>query len=195
MKNIWFTADLHLGHRKVALEIGRPWKTIPEHDEAIIARWNLMVKPGDTTYLLGDFAMPQKVPGVDSMKLYRKYLNALNGKKILIKGNHDHMSQDMYKQFTEVHDMREIKIDGQYWFLCHYPMRSWNRSFYGVPHLFGHVHGRVPDRIDSMSTDVGVDVKEANYSPFPYDYLKEKMSKKYVLWREYWDKRNKDWKL
>ena len=174
---------------------GRPWRTIEEHDAALTDRWNAIVKPGDTTYILGDFAMPRGIPGVPSMKVYSRYLNRLHGKKILIKGNHDKMSVDMYKQFTEVWDLREINLDNRRLFLCHYPMRSWNASFHGSIHFFGHVHGRLADRVDSMSTDVGIDSKEANFTPYPWEYLKKKMDEKYILWKDHWSRENKNWKV
>jgi calcineurin-like phosphoesterase family protein len=39
--------------------------------------------------------------------------------------------------------------------LCHYAMRTWNRSHYGAIQLYGHSHGNLPG--DSQSCDVGVD--------------------------------------
>lgn len=40
-------------------------------------------------------------------------------------------------------------------FLSHYPHRSWNKKFHGSIHVYGHVHGALPDH--DRSTDVGVD--------------------------------------
>jgi len=40
--------------------------------------------------------------------------------------------------------------------LCHYAMRTWNRSHKGAWMLFGHSHGELNG--DSQSMDVGVDV-------------------------------------
>ena len=194
MKSVFFTSDLHFGHERIAMYTGRPWKSIEEHDQALAERWNAVVKAGDTTYILGDFAMPRKTE-IPSMKVYSRYLNRLHGKKILIKGNHDKMSQDMYKQFTEVWDMREINLDNRRIVMLHYPMRSWNASFHGSWHFFGHVHGRLPDMVNSMSTDVGVDTKDANYTPYPWEFLKNKMDNKYELWKDYWAKENKNWKV
>ena len=33
----------------------------------------------------------------------------------------------------------------------HYPMRSWNKSFHGSWHFYGHVHGRLASGCDAVS--------------------------------------------
>lgn len=40
---IWFTSDLHLGHAKVLDFAGRPWDTIDEMNDALIANINARV--------------------------------------------------------------------------------------------------------------------------------------------------------
>jgi len=186
MKNTFFTADTHFYHDNIIRHCGRPWKTTDEHNEALISNWNNAVNKGDTVYLLGDFAMiPAQDNGMPRMKLYRKLRMKLNGRIILIKGNHDQMSQEIYKEcFSEVHDLREISVDGQKLTLCHFPMRSWNASVHGRGHLFGHVHGRLENVDTGVSCDVGVDVPEWNYTPVAWDVLKIKLQKKCELWMD-----------
>lgn len=196
MNNIFFTADLHLGHNNIRKHCKRPWSTIEEMDEGIITRWNTIVNSRDLVYVVGDFAMPKKITDVPSMKLYNRYISRLKGKKIIVLGNHDKMSQDVYSNFTEVYPgLKDIKIEHQKITLCHYPMRSWNSSFHGAWHFFGHVHGRTPDHVTSLSTDVGVDVKDWNYTPIPWDVLKKKMLEMQTKWSEYWASHSKAWKV
>lgn len=179
MKDILFTADPHFGHANIIKHCDRPWKEVEAHDDALVARWNAVVTPRDTVYVLGDFAMIKKVPGVCSMKLYRKMRSRLNGKIHLVLGNHDKMSQEVYNTFSAVYDgIKEVKIDGEKVVLCHYPMRSWNRSCHGGGHLFGHVHGRLEKVDTGVSFDVGVDVPEWDYTPVPWEYVKIKLDEK-----------------
>lgn len=185
---IFFTADLHLGHDSIRRHCNRPWSNVDEMDQAIIKNWNNTVPKTGTTYLLGDFAMPRKIPGVESMKKYRSYFHALNGKKILILGNHDSMSQEVYNLFTDVQQMMEPKIDGEKVFLCHYPMRSWNGSFHGRLSLYGHTHSRLPEQPSILSFDVGIDVPEWKYSPVSLDQIKAKTKIKRQQWEDYWSK-------
>ena len=183
MKNIFFTADTHFGHESIRRHCNRPWNSVEEMDEALIANWNNVVKHGDMVYHIGDFAMISEVPnGVPRMKLYRKLRMRLNGKIILIRGNHDKMSQDVYKDcFSEVYDLREIKIDGEKITLCHYPMRSWNASVHGRKHIFGHVHARLEGADLGVCTDAGVDVPEWKFSPVIWDVMRQKLNEKYEI--------------
>jgi calcineurin-like phosphoesterase family protein len=56
---------------------------LEQHDEALVDGWNSLVGKKDRTFIIGDFAWNN----------HKRYANRLNGKKILIAGNHDKMSQ------------------------------------------------------------------------------------------------------
>ena len=181
--NTFITGDTHFGHYNIIKHCNRPWSA-EEHDDALVARWNAIVNKKADVYHVGDFAMFKAVKGgEDRMKAYRRLRMRLNGKIHLVLGNHDKMSQEVYNCFSAVYDgIKDIKVDGIKVTLCHYPMRSWNCSFHGSWHLFGHVHGRLENVNTGMSFDVGVDVPEWNYTPVPWDKIKEKMELKRIDW-------------
>lgn len=78
----WYTADTHYGHRNIlTLGPGRPFATLEEHDEALIALHNSVVAPSDTVLFLGDFSM--------SVTAMERVVPQLNGRKELYAGNHD----------------------------------------------------------------------------------------------------------
>lgn len=91
MKTYW-TADLHIGHANVRVyEPGRmdylnlnEWSTTEDHDEAIVALWNVQVGPEDCVVIVGDLAMGK----IDQTLATAK---RLNGTKFLVPGNHDRM--------------------------------------------------------------------------------------------------------
>lgn len=56
--------------------------TIDEHNEALISRWNSVVGDSDITLVLGDFVMGKKLETLP-------VIERLNGRKILLTGNHD----------------------------------------------------------------------------------------------------------
>ena len=58
MSKIYITADLHLGHEKIALVRG--FSTVEEHDGTIIANWNSVVTKRDSVFVLGDVCFGQK---------------------------------------------------------------------------------------------------------------------------------------
>src|SRR2546429_527154 len=78
----FFTSDTHFGHANIIPYCSRPFASVPEMNEALIARWNDCVGPDDTVYHLGDFAMGLK-------SLWPEYRRRLNGKIVFTLGNHD----------------------------------------------------------------------------------------------------------
>jgi calcineurin-like phosphoesterase family protein len=85
----WITSDLHVGHVKIIEYCDRPFKDVPEMNEALVTTWNETVGPNDMVYVLGDAAMGKLD---DSLPI----LGQMQGRKILIPGNHDRL-HPMYK--------------------------------------------------------------------------------------------------
>lgn len=145
---IKFTADTHFNH--LLMSNMRGYATIEEHDEVIISNWNKQVSKKDLVYHLGDFCFG----GHD---VVRKIRMRLNGKIILILGNHDHANRihNIKGIFSEMHDIREIKIKGNKVVLCHYAMRVWPSSHYNSWQLHGHSHGKLESQ--GKQWDVGLE--------------------------------------
>ena len=79
---VFFTSDLHLGHRNIIRLCNRPFSSIDEMDQRLIEKWNEKVTDADTVYILGDLMFRNEKPP-------EEYLRQLRGKKHLIIGNHD----------------------------------------------------------------------------------------------------------
>jgi calcineurin-like phosphoesterase family protein len=111
----FYTADAHFGHFNVLKYCDRPFPTLHEMHKALTTRWNALVRPEDTVIYLGDFCFHVKKHEVLA------YLEKLNGKKILIRGNHDHKATR--KAFRpECYDEMEVQI-GPYNCMCaHVPL-------------------------------------------------------------------------
>jgi calcineurin-like phosphoesterase family protein len=78
----WFSADLHLGHENIIRYCDRPFRDVDEMNAGLVARWNTLVSPTDTVWVLGDVAM-----GRIALSLPR--VAELNGRLVLLTGNHD----------------------------------------------------------------------------------------------------------
>jgi calcineurin-like phosphoesterase family protein len=78
----YFTADLHLGHRNIIDYCGRPFRDADEMNDTLIERWNATVGPTDEVMVLGDFALGRIAETLPMVA-------ALNGRKVLLAGNHD----------------------------------------------------------------------------------------------------------
>ena len=159
MSEIFFGSDFHFAHRRVIIHNQTPWKTVEEWDEGIIANTNSVVGKKDDLWILGDFAFAD----------HARYFHRLNGKKHLVAGSHDDMPLEVLRNFSNfrnsIEEMRNVmlKINGRRYFLSHTCHRTWEACHYGVPHLFGHSHGRCTTY--NMSFEVSLFTKMANFKP------------------------------
>ena len=143
---IFFTADMHLGHRAVINMQNRPFENVDEMNRTIISNYNAIVSANDTVYLLGDLCHRMKVEEANEI------ISTLKGNKILIRGNHDKKYDESL--FVDIADFITISANGIYVALMHYPMLSWPKSHHGSLHLHGHVHGRRAD--NEANRDAGI---------------------------------------
>jgi len=105
----WITADLHLGHKNIIKPdyCNRPFKDVDEMNTTIIRNWNRVVKPDDTVYVLGDFALGKK-------KKVAYWISRLNGYKILILGNHDRHFLEREFKSQKLQHFRDLGFDEVY---------------------------------------------------------------------------------
>jgi calcineurin-like phosphoesterase family protein len=121
--------------------------------EAMIKEWNELIGPEDTTYILGDVAF---MGGFDASKI----MNRLNGKKILVEGNHDRktlMDKHFFESFEEVHKYLAIQYNGTMVVMSHFPFLEWDQMHRGSVHLYGHLHGGTTGMEKYRMQDVGMD--------------------------------------
>lgn len=175
---IYFTADTHFFHSNVINLNSRPFKNIEEMNYMLIRNWNSYVSDRDEIYILGDFVF--RGNGADANKI----LNKLNGKKYLIKGNHDKFLNDTefdHSLFEWVKDYHVLDYKKTKFVLFHYPILEWAGYFRGSIHLYGHVHTACKDptqkpRFDVLgdrAINVGVDVN--NYFPISIETILKKL--------------------
>lgn len=146
---VFFTSDTHWSDHRT-LNIGRrPFASVAEMDEALVANWNAVVGPADEVWHLGDVA--RRAGDVAGL------LERLHGTKHLIRGNNDPPGTCEAGGWASVGDYRELEMDGLFLVLCHYPFRSWNRQGRGAVNLHGHSHGRLKPM--TRQYDVGVDAR------------------------------------
>lgn len=126
--------------------------------------------PADEVYILGDFAF--KYPDMQSVYAI---LDRLNGKKYLVRGNHDKTTKDIKfcNYFEWVKEYAEIDDNGKWVVLFHYPMEDWNGRYRNAYHLFGHIHNNYNDVKKDIPRrfNVGVDVN--GFEPKTLDELIE----------------------
>lgn len=172
MIDTWFISDTHFGHKNI-LEYekeARPFDTIEEMNEKIIANWNKTVSPKDLIYHLGDFAF-----GSDNIAIAGR----LNGRKKLILGNHDVYDYSLYIPYFE-------RLYGAFhWKKCiltHIPVHPDNLGHRFLINIHGHLHSRTvkdqlglpPEWIDDPNY-FNVSCERHNLTPVHADVILERL--------------------
>lgn len=161
---IFFTSDTHFGHARIIELSGRPFSDVEAMNNALVEKWNAVVGPGDVVYHLGDAFM-----GPPETVQIRK---RLNGKIILIKGNHDKKDALLLSAgIDEIHRRLEIEVDGHKLYLAHIPKhlpdptaRTYPPDLVQDPPVYydyflcGHVHNQW--KRQGKTINVGVDVSD-----------------------------------
>lgn len=99
----YFTSDLHMYHTNVIRYCDRPFFSVEEMNETMIANWNSVVQPEDTIYCLGDFSL--------AIRPVELFTRRLNGIKKLIPGNHDWCHPGHKKGKKELEKWRQFYLD------------------------------------------------------------------------------------
>lgn len=184
----WIGSDYHLNHLNIlkycshrSSETHDPatdhtWDDVAEMNERIIANHNSLVAPTDDVYFLGDICMGKII---EAPALIRR----LNGRKFLVKGNHDKTLHkliqkdpelsDLFVWIKDVHEMgyshngKKVSM-----FMSHFPHYAWPNMSQGVQHFHGHLHGSFCG-VEGRIFDVGIDTN--NLFPYKMDAVVEKM--------------------
>jgi calcineurin-like phosphoesterase family protein len=164
--SVWFTSDLHFGHRLVA-EV-RGFSNTNEHDATLMGEWRGRVRPNDQVWVLGDLAAATPQHALTCVK-------GLPGVKHLVAGNHDrchpmhrgaHNWQRRYLEaFQSVQPFARRRIAGLEVLMSHFPYHvdrgeprhtQYRLRDQGTWLLHGHLHSA--ERVTSRrEIHVGVD--------------------------------------
>jgi calcineurin-like phosphoesterase family protein len=155
-------SDTHFAHTNIIKYCDRPFSSAEEMDETMIANWNSVVTPDDFVYHLGDFAF-----GRGSKELIEPYARRLNGRIILIRGNHDRETNGWYerKGFWSVYG-------GEFF---HYPMDDkvlLSHRPYPTKLPYINIYGHIHNLFEITSPNYKcVCVEKLNYTPIDLDEL------------------------
>ena len=172
---MWFTADTHFGHSNILGGNQRPFDSLPQMEQRLIANINDRVSATDQLYVLGDFSYRATME-----QIYKLRRRIVCQNVHLIRGNHDkEWSESEYADcFASEQDYLEIKpgfANGHKLVLFHYPIVSWNGKRRGSIQLHGHIHSHgdeynVRNRERGiLRYDVGVDAND--YCPVSRDHI------------------------
>lgn len=186
MSTVRFIGCLHFGHKWMAQHRGFTDEFY--HDEAIIDGWNSVVSKRDLTYILGDVTM-------ETDKYYYQ-LDRLNGRKIVVLGNHD-LPKHTRRLLNHVETVAGM-VDYKGYVLTHCPIHP-NEIGFCRGNIHAHIHHEnklwdlvVPERYDDpdsrMSTTLhkyhNVDAKLVNFRPISLNELNPNNTNNAILYTE-----------
>ncbi len=165
MSNIFLISDTHFSHEGVTKFLNkdgtklRPFDTVEQMDEYMVEKWNEVVTSKDKVYHLGDVTMKHQ---------HLNILSRLNGKKVLIKGNHDIFKLSQYSKYF--YDVRGYHVlDGI--IMSHIPIHSDSIERFRA-NIHGHLHsnrvmkdGLIDNRYFNVS------VEQISYQPIPFEVV------------------------
>jgi calcineurin-like phosphoesterase family protein len=190
MKRKFVVADLHFGHKGVCkftapngVDKLRPWDDTETMDDALVEAWNKTVNPEDEVYVLGDVTMNRSaLPTVARC----------NGRKHLIKGNHDTAPISEYLEyFYEVSACRVLKD----MILTHIPIHESGLGRFGV-NVHGHLHAYNVQTLyeQVLSEDesewhqindpryICVSIEQTNWKPVLLDHVRDEIRARKERW-------------
>lgn len=176
---IYVTSDWHFNHTNILRYCRPQFKDINEHNEHIIAQHNAIVQKDDLVYMLGDVGF---TPATDLAPLVRR----INGRKILLIGNHDRLNDSVYKGMGFIEVYRHPIYFSTNVILSHVPVQEALHNPW-VVNVHGHLHNGALTEKNFINVNVELndfkplDLKEieerarkmcrqSRYEPYPHEW-------------------------
>lgn len=163
----WFISDTHFGHANIIKFTGndgeriRQFASVEEHDETIIENVNKLVKPHDRLYIMGDVAIGRK---------HIATVGKLNGKKKLLKGNHDIFRlKDYIPYFEDISSYRVYPNHGI--IVSHIPLHTCQLERRFRLNAHGHMHSNVIPDVRYLN----LCLEHTNFGPISFDEVVSKV--------------------
>lgn len=156
-------ADTHFGHANAIAYCNRPYGSVGEMERALVDNWNETVGKDDVVYMLGDFTLTR------NRKEVARLASMLNGKKVLVMGNHDRLKPKDYVDagfWTAIRKPILVEPDVV---LMHEPPKAEDVQQNTI-YVHGHVHEK-PSQVENLPNCVCVCVERTDYRPVDLDAL------------------------
>jgi calcineurin-like phosphoesterase family protein len=151
----WIISDTHFRHKNIIKYCNRPMS----HDNLMADNWHNLVKEDDDVLHLGDLMVWwSSLEQTEAMMI----ANALPGRKRMLRGNHDKLTDEEFlvltgfeviPEFTQTFGQTKVRFS-------HYPQREGNWHL----NVHGHIHNNHdPDIIPYRNINVSVEVMD--YKP------------------------------
>ena len=127
--NVGVLSDPHFGHKWMAEKRG--FLDVNEYNEEIIKRYNSVTNKRSLVIMPGDITMENKE--------FIPLIGRLNGRKILVGGNHD--TRDLYPLLSEYFESIVGAMKYKGYIITHIPIHEQE-----VGHFAGNIHGHTHEK-------------------------------------------------
>ena len=172
---LWATSDHHFGHANILKYCAetRQVESLDEMNAQLISRWNEKIAPDDDVFLVGDAFCSRRMPR--EMKV--GILQMLNGRKTLIRGNHDDKI-DIFHEAGFVQVVNHLVINEKILVIHKSPdpgfaREEWNIAASIKPGLIVHGHTHALGQNNPKCMNVCVDWH--NLYPVPWSSVEERL--------------------
>lgn len=180
MKISAFYSDPHFGHSNIIKYCSRPFSDIEQMTIELVKRYNYLISEDDLVVWVGDCTLGPPSLVRDRLKNIIPYMN---GKKILVRGNHDNSAAyytDIGFQF--VVDELNVHIADTPCKICHFPYVTTQTN--EISNLFTSrrpkiehqdqilIHGHTHSTIKSSNRSINVSVEAWDYYPAQISEIK-----------------------
>ena len=200
MSNRFVISDTHFGHtnswqlfKRPDGSPLRPFSSTEEMDEAMIERWNAKVGAHDVVYHLGDVVINRK---------FLHLVKRLNGKKRLVRGNHDIFKDQDYRD-VGFDSLYGVRVFTDQFILSHIPLHPDCITHRFKVNVHGHLHAnevmrnvkaKAPiynsngvgvgimdvDRLEIDPRYLCVSVEHTNYEPLSFEEVDQRIAKRWA---------------
>ncbi|MBO7735536.1 MAG: metallophosphoesterase [Methanobrevibacter sp.] len=184
---IWVTSDWHFNHANILRYCRPQFSNIDEHNNYIIDRYNSTVGKDDLVYVLGDI-------GFSPASKLAPLVQSLNGRKIMLVGNHDRLKDGEYRGMGFIDVVRHPIYYSSNIILSHIPIQECLDNPW-VINLHGHLHNS--ELI--LSNFINVNLELHDFLPLDMKQFEERAKKECLPtryqpfpneWYSQWEKRN-----
>lgn len=192
MSNRFVISDTHFGHtnswqlfKRPDGSPLRPFTSTEEMDETMIERWNAKVGPHDVVYHLGDVVINRK---------FLHLVKRLNGKKRLVRGNHDIFKDQDYRD-VGFDSLYGVRVFTDKFILSHIPLHPDCITHRFKVNVHGHLHAN--EVMWERATNGGstwhaeyvreadprylcVSVEHTNFEPLSFDEVDARIAKRWA---------------
>ena len=177
--SIYFTSDQHYFHKNIIKYCNRPFVSVDNMNADMTRKYNHIIDDDDIVIHIGDISAGLK----DKKDELKEICKNLKGKKYLIRGNHDHLTDEEYLAMGFIGVSSYLIMED--YFICHYPLipetkyttkaeleliKAYKESKC-TKLIHGHSHS-----IDFGNHKYNVCVDLNGFMPLSFDYIKDQLA-------------------